>query len=56
MKIADGRKPRPARLLGSLGNPFVHSLSVTLGNHALQPAQPYNCPCPTGHLLTGVWS
>src|SRR5579863_9862336 len=35
---------------GSLGNPFVHSLLVTLGNHAIPPLQPYNCPCPNGHV------
>src|ERR1700722_2984256 len=29
----------------SLGNPFVHSLLVTLGNHAIHPLQPYNCSC-----------
>src|ERR1700730_13521310 len=34
----------------SLSNPFVHSLLVTLGNHTIPPVQPYNCPCPTGHL------
>src|SRR5258708_14092717 len=39
----------------SLSNPFVHSLSVTLGNHAIPPSQPYNCPCPTGHLQKGIW-
>jgi hypothetical protein len=38
----------------SLGNPVVHSLSVTLGNHAILPFQPYNCPCPTGHLNVRV--
>jgi hypothetical protein len=37
-------------LPGSLGNPVVHSLSVTLGNHAIRLVQPYNCPCPTGHV------
>jgi hypothetical protein len=34
----------------SIGNPFVHSLLVTLGNHTITPIQPYNCPCPTGHV------
>ena len=34
----------------SLSNPFVHSLSVTLGNHAIPPLQTYNCPCPNGHV------
>ena len=34
----------------SLGNSFVHSLLVTLGNHAIPPFQPYNCPCPNGHV------
>src|ERR1017187_1555675 len=29
----------------SQGNPFVHSLLVTLGNHAIPPVQPYNCTC-----------
>jgi hypothetical protein len=37
--------------LYSLSNPNVHSLSVTLGNHAIPPFQPYNCPCPIGHFL-----
>jgi len=32
----------------SLGNPSVHSLSVTLGNHAFYDLQTYNWPCPTG--------
>jgi hypothetical protein len=36
--------------LGSLGNPSVHSLSVTLGNHAVHDFQTYNWPCPDGHL------
>src|SRR5208283_767000 len=35
---------------GSVGNPFVHSLSVTLGNHAVHGVQTYNWPCPVGHL------
>src|SRR5579864_269081 len=30
---------------GSLRNPFVHSLPVTLGNHAVHDAQTYNWPC-----------
>lgn len=34
----------------SLGNPFVHSLSVTLSNHAVCDARTYNWPCPVGHL------
>ena len=34
----------------SHGNSFVHSLSVTLGNHAILLRQPYNCPCPNGHV------
>src|ERR1700689_1794045 len=32
----------------SLGNPFVHSLLVTLGNHAVPGVQTYNWPCPVG--------
>src|SRR5437588_8961726 len=35
---------------GSLGNPFVHSLLVTLGNHAVRDVRTYNWPCPDGHL------
>ncbi len=35
---------------GSLSNPSVHSLSVTLGNHAFHDLQTYNWPCPVGHL------
>jgi len=35
----------------SLGNTVVHSLLVTLGNHAIPLVQPYNCPCPIGHSL-----
>jgi hypothetical protein len=34
----------------SEGNPSVHSLSVTLGNHAFHDLQTYNWPCPVGHL------
>jgi hypothetical protein len=34
--------------LGSLGNPFVHSLPVTLGNHTVRDVQKYNWPCPVG--------
>src|ERR1700722_12822778 len=34
--------------LSSLGNPFVHSLLVTLGNHAVHDVQTYNWPCPVG--------
>ena len=34
----------------SLGNPVVHSLLVTLGNHAIYDARSYNWPCPVGHL------
>src|SRR6478752_4925048 len=33
----------------SVGNPSVHSLSVTLGNHAFHDFQTYNWPCPVGH-------
>src|ERR1700675_3046618 len=40
---------------GSLGNPFVHSLSVTLGNHTIPPFQPYNCPVRLAISKTGVW-
>jgi hypothetical protein len=32
----------------SLGNPFVHSLLVTLGNHTVPDVQTYNWPCPVG--------
>src|SRR6202035_6103524 len=32
----------------SLGNPFVHSLLVTLGNHAVHRVRSYNWPCPVG--------
>jgi hypothetical protein len=35
---------------GSVGNPFVHSLSVTLSNHTVHDAGTYNWPCPVGHL------
>jgi hypothetical protein len=42
----------PVTLSDSLGNPFVHSLSVTLGNHAIHHVQPYNWPCSVGHLPT----
>ena len=38
------------RASDSLGNPSVHSLSVTLGNHAFHDLQTYNWPCPVGHL------
>src|ERR1700720_188159 len=34
--------------LSSLGNPFVHSLLVTLGNHAVHDVRTYNWPCPVG--------
>jgi hypothetical protein len=33
-----------------LSNPSVHSLLVTLGNHAVHDFQTYNWPCPVGHL------
>ena len=47
------RSPRGAPWVlhsDSLGNPSVHSLSVTLGNHAFHVVQTYNWPCPVGHL------
>ena len=31
---------------GSGGNSFVHSLLVTLSNHAVLGSEPYNEPCP----------
>lgn len=31
-------------------NPSVHSLLVTLGNHAFGTLRTYNWPCPVGHL------
>src|SRR5215472_8476039 len=37
----------------SRSNPSVHSLSVTLGNHAFHDVQTYNWPCPVGHLW--IW-
>jgi hypothetical protein len=33
------------------GNPVVHSLSVTLGNHTILSTPPYNYSCPKDHLL-----
>jgi hypothetical protein len=41
---------RHQNALDSLSNPSVHSLSVTLGNHAVHDFQTYNWPCPDGHL------
>src|SRR5579871_384464 len=35
---------------GSVGNPVVHSLLVTLGNHTIYVQGTYNWPCPDGHL------
>ncbi len=32
---------------GSFRNPFVHSLSVTLGNHTNLGYPPYNCLWPS---------
>src|ERR1700735_3013190 len=29
-------------------NPFIHSLLVTLGNHAVHDVQTYNWACPVG--------
>jgi hypothetical protein len=45
-----GIRAVPFETSDSLGNPFVHSLLVTLGNHAIRTVQPYNWPCPNGHL------
>ena len=39
------------RILHFHGNPVVHSLSVTLGNHTILSTPPYNYPCPKDHLL-----
>ena len=41
----------PDGLTGSEGNPVVHSLLVTVSNHAVLSTQPYNDPCPKDHLL-----
>ena len=49
---ASGPRRLAAPTSRSLGNPLVHSLSVTLGNHTILPTQPYNDPCPKDHLLT----
>jgi hypothetical protein len=32
------------------GNSVVHSLLVTLSNHTIPAAAPYNEPCPKDHL------
>ena len=47
----EGRSESPidSYAAGSLGNPSVHSLLVTLGNHAFHDFQTYNGPCPVGH-------
>jgi hypothetical protein len=37
--------PNAARFPGAFRNPVVHSLLVTLSNHAILGYQPYNCPC-----------
>jgi len=42
------QRPHPP---DSDGNPVVHSLLVTIGNHAVLSTQPYNGPCPKDHLL-----
>jgi hypothetical protein len=47
---APPRKPEVPSSRCSLGNSSVHSLSVTLGNHAFHDFQTYNWPCPVGHL------
>src|SRR5579862_475875 len=36
------------RAADSLGNPVVHSLLVTLGNHAIHTVRTYNWPCSAG--------
>src|ERR1700739_1402526 len=47
---AHGGNPLRAVTPRFLRNPFVHSLLVTLGNHAVHDFQTYNWPCPEGHL------
>src|SRR5579864_4548662 len=40
----------PITVQGSVRNSSVHSLLVTLGNHAVRGYRTYNWPCPVVHL------